>query len=709
MKILKLISLLLFIFLSSTTTGQTIFRTVTSTGIKAWSSTSTWQGGVVPPTNGTAVIIISPATGAYSINNYVYTVGTINVRSITVANGGNLELFLGTTTIVEDLVNNGTIFTMKNIAGGGTSTIRIGRNLTTNTTTNPLGSYFNTSDTNQTLSFEFNGNVPQIINGVVPFGPLGRTQNITFNNTSTQGITIDTGVEVVNDVTNNTNCNVKVNRGKYVNIGNRLINNGTANNFIFENNSSLIQTNNVVNTGQIKYKRIATQRQLDYVYWSSPVTGFNLTNHPSNGPKYYWNPVIVNTNGTQGNWTIASGVIPTGRGVIVRGPSSFTSTADSLRIEFDGVPNNGNITTPVTRGTIISSTDINDNWNLIGNPYPSSISARQFLINNSAVLRDGVFIWSHGTPIGGFSSPFYQNFALNYNPNDYVRYNLTGFSAGPITDYYIGAGQGFFVAMVDGPTTTLNVSFTNALRNKNFENATNTNFFRNSTIVSNIDEGRIWLNLVDTNNNSSTRMLVGYVEGATNDKDQLHDAIVASDGFIKIYSITQDQPLIIQGKQLPFNDQDTITIGYDTATAGNYSIAIHAVEGLFTGNQNIYLEDLTLNVIHDLKQSPYQFNTATGVFRNRFVLRFTNSTLGNNDFEINNSVIMYTDTNINIKSVIENIKSVEIFDLLGRNITTFKNVYNTLFTVSNISKSNNLILVRVTLGNGLTKSYKIIY
>jgi len=191
MKILKVISLLLFTFLSSTTTGQTIFRTVTSTGIKAWSSTSTWQGGVVPPTNGTATVYISAATGTYSINNNVYTIGTINVKDIIVENGANMELFSGTTTIVGDLINNGTIFTRKNTGQGGTCNVRIGRNLTTNTTTNTFGNYINTSDSNQTLSFTFNGSSAQIINGTSPFNVIGRTVSVVFSNTSVDGITID--------------------------------------------------------------------------------------------------------------------------------------------------------------------------------------------------------------------------------------------------------------------------------------------------------------------------------------------------------------------------------------------------------------------------------------------------------------------------------------------------------------------------------------
>ena len=76
---------------------------------------------------------------------------------------------------------------------------------------------------------------------------------------------------------------------------------------------------------------------------------------------------------------------------------------------------------------------------------------------------------------------------------------------------------------------------------------------------------------------------------------------------------------------------------------------------------------------------------------------------------MDNAVVIYTNANINIKSVSENIKSVQIFDLLGRNIATFNTINNTQFMSNNMMQSNLPLLVKVTLENGLTKTYKIIY
>ena len=65
--------------------------------------------------------------------------------------------------------------------------------------------------------------------------------------------------------------------------------------FQLDNTSNLIQINNDANTGNIIYKRNATIRRADYVYWSSPVANFNVNNIAApiaSGPVFKWNTTI---------------------------------------------------------------------------------------------------------------------------------------------------------------------------------------------------------------------------------------------------------------------------------------------------------------------------------------------------------------------------------------------------------------------------------
>jgi hypothetical protein len=237
----------------------------------------------------------------------------------------------------------------------------------------------------------------------------------------------------------------------------------------------------------------------------------------------------------------------------------------------------------------------------------------------------------------------------------------------------------------------------------------NSQFYRSSQSVQNIEKHRIWVDFISGTSTATSRTVVGFADLATSGKDRLFDAstsVTASNATM--YSLIGTNKMSIQAKGLPFTDQETIPMGYNAPQPGNYTVAIHAVDGLF-GTQNIYLEDTQLNVIHDIKLAPYTFAATQGENNNRFILRFTNSNLGNDDFEMDNAVVIYTDANINIKSVSENIKSVQIFDLLGRNIETFNTINNTQFMSNNMMPSNLPLLVKVTLENGLTKTYKIIY
>jgi hypothetical protein len=164
----------------------------------------------------------------------------------------------------------------------------------------------------------------------------------------------------------------------------------------------------------------------------------------------------------------------------------------------------------------------------------------------------------------------------------------------------------------------------------------------------------------------------------------------------------------IQAKGLPFTDQEAIPIGYNAPQAGNYTVAIHAVDGLFA-TQNIYLEDTQLNLTHDIKLAPYTFTATQGENNTRFILRFTNQTLGNEDFSNENAITVYANNAIHVATTNKTIKSVRVYDLLGRVLGTFNKVNSTSFTCDKIQKTQSTLIVKVTLENGFVKTYKIIF
>ncbi|WP_329805751.1 GEVED domain-containing protein [Flavobacterium facile] len=490
-----------------------------------------------------------------------------------------------------------------------------------------------------------------------------------------------------------------------------------------ENSASLIQINNVANTGNIRMKRNVNIRKQDYVYWSSPVAGFaNSAVSPGTnlGYQYKWLPTTGGVN-QFGNWTFANETMVLGKGYCLRAPDTYSlSSFTNFTATFLGVPNNGNITIPISRGiwnggtysTGVSTTpgtNEDDNWNLVGNPYPSAINALNFLTLNTNIAGF-VNIWTHGTlPSNATADPFYNSYAYNYTPTDYLTFNAVGPSTGPGAGSFNGslaAGQGFFVSMLHGTAaTTENLIFNNSLRSNT--NA-NDGFYKNSTNkdINNLEKHRIWFDLVSPNGNS-VRSLLGYVENATNDKDRLFEAVSNEKLSFNIFSLVKDEKMLIQGRQLPFDSNDKVKIGISIPQDGLYKIALSSIDGLFLDtNQNIYLEDKLLNVIFNLKDAPYSFMSNKGTVKDRFVLRFAKEIEIN---EITNQLTVYDNNVLTVESGKSKIKNIQIFDILGKELFTKNNVNNTNYQINSLTRTNSLLIVKITLEDNTEEVRKVIY
>ena len=545
-----------------------------------------------------------------------------------------------------------------------------------------------------------NGGNWDVINSWLPTGiptidncvkiPTGKSVVVSGSSAIANTLTLESSTATI---TVNSDGVLKLN-STLTNFGN----NGS--NAVFQNNSSLIQINNVINTGMISYFRTSPQTvaNTDYVYWSSPVSGQTV----ASGYNYIWN----NAAGTTGSWISAVGQSMTaGKGVIMRGIGSRT---------FTGVPYNGEINVTVYRRNLAG---FNDNWNLIGNPYPSAISADEFLTDlDNANIDGSIAIWTHNSSISSSNgNPFYGNYTYNYNPNDYIIYNLTGSQNGP--EYYHGnipAGQAFFVKYDDNDNASpiaasSLIKFKNSMRiDADGNSYSNSQFYRNSeTSNQTLEKNRIWIDIVG-GSAAFSRTVVGYIETATANKDRLFDATTSVTATnTSIYSLINTDKMSIQAKGLPFSDSDVIPLGFNAAQAGSFTIAIYALDGLFV-NQDVYLFDSQLNITHDIKLTPYSFTATQGENNSRFQLIFNNSTLSNPDFDVENAVTLINRDQLKVISVIENIEEIKVFDLLGRTIFVKNNIDNKEFEIP-MTQEQSPIIVKIKLANGIYLERKTLY
>lgn len=597
-------------------------------------------------------------------------------------------------------------------------TVNNGSSLTMNTAASRLNLYGNWTNDAGNAAFEegngtvhFNGTTPQIINNVTPVG-TEVFYNVVLNNnfdTATSNDLIASG-----DLTVATGKTLNIDANGFAQVNKRLTHNGT---ITVQNDGQFIQidetdTNTGTYTGtQFQVKRNADNiRSLDYVYWSAPVENTDVAS--INGTlRYYWDTTAANPNGTQGYWLAATGTMNKGQGYIVRGPSSF-STPQTLSVDFNGKPFNGQFNYPITRGTNGTSND--DNLILVGNPYASAIDADAFLAANPNI-EGAVRIWTHGTlPSSAITSPFYENFVANYTANDYIVYNGTATTVPGAFDGKIASGQGFFITMLESGAAAQNITFRNAMRGNAITGGTldNTQFFKNTAAnvqQGSIEKSRIWLDLISANGEIS-KTVVGYVAGATMEKDNRYDAYAKLNYGMTFYSLVGEEAIHIQGRALPFDDTDVVPMGMQLLSAGNYTVALAHLDGLFAGNQDIYLEDRLLNIVHNLKDSPYSFTSNAGIFTDRFVIRYTNETLSNPDFiEDVNAVFISSKEGITVTSKIENIQEIEVYDLLGRKLYQNKNIDSQTHLIQSIQKNNSGLILTITLENGKKVIKKTIY
>ena len=569
----------------------------------------------------------------------------------------------------------------------------------------------------------FVGSAPQIINGNVHTN-VEQFYNVVLDN--------DFNTNVSNNLFAQGNLEVKLNKiltigaDDYVFAFNRLTLDGILN---INNTGQLIQINETdTNNGdysgtKFRMDRTTLARNFDYVYWSAPTENVAVNSLP-NALRYEWNPTFANTNGTFGNWTGASGTMVRGKGYIARA-SNGSATAVPLTATFTGKPHNGQFTTPISRGNYdgpdfdadltnpdnFDTTRFDDNWNLVGNPYPSAIDAEEFLVLNQTKIEGSIWVWKHGLAPTSTTSPFYNNFQYNYWTSDYIKYNGLGSTEPDSFAGKIGAGQGFMVNMLHSATTPNTLAFENSLRaDALLMPYDNTDFYRNAQWFSQ-QKHRIWLDIVNTTNGNSERTLVGYASQATNGRDHLYDCIHKITGELSIYSLLQDEPYSIQGKGLPFTGNDRIPLGVYVNTPGTYAIALYKTDGLFAGQQPIYLEDKVAGVFHNLKNSPYTVTLPKGELNTRFVLRYSipgNPILNLDSVAYEATIKVVAQQRVISVQAEEPIQEVMVYDLQGRLLTHLTAVHDLKAQTSPIEVEQQTLIVKIVLETGAVMTQKVV-
>lgn len=484
----------------------------------------------------------------------------------------------------------------------------------------------------------------------------------------------------------------------------------TGGSLTFESGSNLTQIENTANVGNVTIKRNSSRlKRLDYTLWSAPVTGQTLLSFsPATTVDRFY---IYNTSTNQYNSVPPSTTnFSAGKGYLIRMPNSNSTpgynsgtTAIVFNGEFKGVPNNGNVRIPLT---YISPSQ---SYSAVGNPYPSPINITDFLDANTGIIDGTIYIWrktndptkssywtcnkaggiANNAPGGGGSE------GNDLNDLIFSPYAVDGTGL-------LSTGQGFIVR---ASAANKELVFRNNMRRK----TNNSNILRNGNTSANADSNanRIWLNVVSSSNAFSQTM-IGYMPEGTTGYDDGYDGISLMDGGINLYTIQAENKLAIQTRP-EFTNADVVPVGFKTNVAGTFEIKIDHTDGMFTGDQAIYLKDNATNTVQNLKEGSYSFTTETGTFNDRFVVMYVNEGSLGTDTPVvaAKDIIVYADAKQVKVTAPETIKTVIIYDLLGKVIYEKNNIDTTDFTSADINTANQVIIVKVMLDNGQAVAKKI--
>ncbi|NCP51499.1 MAG: hypothetical protein GW839_13570 [Flavobacteriales bacterium] len=524
--------------------------------------------------------------------------------------------------------------------------------------------------------------------------------------------------------------------GDYVEVENDVVINGqltvqTQGNFV-QNSDTASFTDNTVN-GVVLTKDKTSEAWYSYTYWSSPIVDETVENALGITPadrRFKFVAVnfvdndteIGNTNafivGTpdgfddDGNdWQPASGLMIPGVGYAATAGEFAPSFPITENFPFQGEFNNGEILVPL----INNSGGAYDDWNFIGNPYPGAISADTFFAVNTGLVGS-IYLWDQATPPSGSNG---GSQVSNFSTDDYAIINGTGSVTGARGDTglppnrYVASCQGFFVEALTGG----DITFNNSMRSIT---ADNSQFFKvvkekGKTSATN---DAIWINLT-SDNGVFNQTMVGYVNGATNDNDgSFYDAPknTATGAAAILYSIIEgsDKVYAIQGKSPnSLTEDEVIRLGFNTRidVPTTYTLSVAQLQGDFLSNNTVYLKDHLTNTLHDLSASDYHFTSAVGEFKDRFEIVFNAKALSAQDFDVaaNAVIISQVDqTHIKFKASKNlNIKTVSIYDLLGRQLYQLKGSQNEeTYHLPQLNQS--VFIAKVLLSNGALMTKKAV-
>ncbi|MGB5417260.1 T9SS type A sorting domain-containing protein [Algibacter sp.] len=416
----------------------------------------------------------------------------------------------------------------------------------------------------------------------------------------------------------------------------------------------------------------------------------------------------------------------TGYGFTLKGSPNTNNVLD-----FRGRPNNGTITVSCAFDGIDNQPSGTPNTavTLTGNPYPSALDLKLFIIENTSIADGGtgvatvisgdLFFWEqkqtnshylafyqggYGTYTPGdlsdladngtFTTAAFQNYNGNGTDNATTSGNTTDFSANN-SRRFAAVGQGF---VIQSNGLGGNVTFNNAMRvylpedstpagNGSIFNKTEKSkssetpnkvvamshngvdyktIFENPTIIPEI---RIHTHI---NNTFYKENVIAFRENTpdNNSYNRFYDGLNINNLSSDAYLLSSDKELVI--KSINFDETTRLPLGLKAETDNTeFNLNIYKLKDV-PENVDIFIFDKETNSYSNIKNDAFNITLDAGVYNDRFEVTFKEGTVLSTSEDTFTDFKIIQNNNLSQLNLINpnglNMKSLSLFDVSGKQV-----------------------------------------
>ncbi len=405
-----------------------------------------------------------------------------------------------------------------------------------------------------------------------------------------------------------------------------------------------------------------------FYYVSSPAVGATASSYAVASGNKLWS--ADETTQSYAQITNGSTVLNATEGYVAR-------MGGSGGITFDGSSfNTGN--QRASGLTRTGTAELNRGYNLVGNPYPSTVS------------------WDAATKTNLEPSMYYrthQGSSMLYDTYNAVSGFGTNNNLGGAVTGAIPPTQAFWVR-VDADGNTGELDFTNAMRS----HGTLSGIYRMAA-----EEGTVRIAL--SNGTNSDEEIIFFDPSAQDGYDAYDSQkFWAGASVPQIYTSIGIDTLVINGLASTATNP-VVDLGVKLPAVGEYTFDATSI----TLNENVHLEDRYLGIFQDLNAEPtYAFTSSVaGNIPTRFALHFGMAVTGIEDGEVMKSRV-YTSNGNQLNIILsENIENgnVQVLDMVGRIVRSAN--LNASRTTLDMNTATGVYLIRVETEKG-TDTHRIV-